>query len=74
MKRLRKSQNILVGINGITFLTTAALIREGVGSMSSVNLAIIAALGELEKLMDQDNKPRGLLGSWHGHYVRLDIC
>ena len=74
MKRLRKSQQILVRVDGISFRTTAAMIREGVGSTSSFNRAVIAALQALEHQRDQDIKPIGLVGWWEDYEVQLDIC
>ena len=81
MKRLRKSQQLLVRVNAVSFRTTAALVRSGVGSTTSFNLAAIAALEALEQTRDQKVnghynalKPGGIMGSWYGYQVQLDLC
>lgn len=74
MERLNKSQQLLIRVNAVSFRTTAAMVRSGVGSTSSFNLAAIAALEALEQIRDQKVKPGGILGSWYGYQVQLDIC
>lgn len=76
--RIKKTAGILVRANGISFRTTAAAIRDGVGTNSEFNIAARAALLEFEvkrRLMYKKDgtEIRGLLGSWNGYNIQMDI-
>jgi len=74
MKRLNKSQRLLVRTHTISFYTTAGMIREGVGNRTLFNDAVSIALDKLETMRDTNElKPMGLVGEWLGHQIQLDI-
>jgi hypothetical protein len=75
MKRLNKSQRLLVRTREISFYTTAGCIREGVGNRTIFNDVVSIALDQLETLRDTDGlKPLGLSGNWLGHQIQLDLA
>jgi hypothetical protein len=76
--RIKKSAGILVRVNEISFRTTAAAIRDGVGTSSEFNIAARAALLEFEvkrQLMYKKDgiEIRGILGTWNGYIIQLDL-
>lgn len=76
--RIKKSASILVRVNDVSFRTTAAMIRNGIGTSTEFNIATRAALLELEVkrqlLYKKDGiEIRGMLGHWNGYGIQLDI-
>ena len=73
--KISNKQSILVRSAGVSFYTTAGSIREGVGNYSSFNAACTLALGEMENFTDEGSREtRGVLGTWQGIIIQLDIC
>jgi hypothetical protein len=73
--KISNKRTILVRSAGVSFRTTAGAIREGVGNYSSFNAACTLALGEMENFTDVGSKDtRGVMGTWRGITIQLDIC
>jgi hypothetical protein len=70
--KISNKRTILVRSAGVSFRTTAGAIREGVGNYSSFNAACTLALGEMENFTDEG--ARGVMGTWRGITIQLDIC
>jgi hypothetical protein len=72
--KLKNSTKFRIVTNGdMSFYTTAKQIRDGVGSSMYFNTAVIDALLALENVRKADVKPIGLLGSWIGYNIQIDI-
>lgn len=73
MKRYKKSQQILVRSNGVSFYTTAGKIRESVGNSSNFNAAVQKALDSLEYMRQVEKFRLGVTGTWEGIQIQVDI-
>ncbi len=73
MKRMKKTQKLRVIVNGVSFYTTAAQVRYGIGDMAKVNAATQKALDALEFQRDGGLYCSGLAGVWEGLQVQVDM-
>ena len=77
IKRLKQSQKLRIIIDRIGIYTTAKQIRYGQFGFVSQNAAAQKALDSLEFMRSgsgaADQAAVGLVGTWEGHQVQLDI-
>ena len=77
IKRLKQSQKLRIIIDRIGIYTTAKQIRWGLFGFVSQNAAAQKALDALEFQRSgsgaADQCTMGLLGTWEGHQVQIDI-
>jgi hypothetical protein len=71
--KLKKSMKIRVNAKGISFYTTVKQIQEGVGSSSDFNDAVKIALITLKDRIEAEHFINGVLGTWIGYQIQLDI-
>jgi hypothetical protein len=77
MKRLKQSQKMRIIIDKIGIYTTAKQIRYGLFGFTNQNAAAQKALDSLEFMRNSigaaDRSAIGIVGTWEGHSVQLDI-
>ena len=74
MKRLKKSQQLLVRTGNVSVYSTAGAIRSGIGQEYRFNAAVQKALDSLEFMMyNEKHRVSGLSGTWEGMNIQVDI-
>lgn len=69
--KLTPSQKLRIIIRGIHLYTTAKQVRSGIGDSITQNLAVQGAVKALET--SRSDGAVGLVGTWEGYQVQVDM-
>ena len=74
MKRLKKTQQLLVRTGSVSVYSTAGAVRNGIGQDYRFNAAVQKAVDSLEFMVYNEKlKVSGLCGTWEGMNIQVDI-